>query len=189
MYIYQAIDMNQSMVGMDFGRDVAYCNQVWICILAFCYFTVHMQQRLIDSHPLKAAKRTYLFLEFLAGTLVWRLPSNEIWREVFLTNLGRAYLPLENGRETKTKIVFHLQNMQWNKVEFISPFHMTWFFRFFLHDLWKESMRPRMILVFLPHKGWYKIMQCGTNLRTCVLRCVSFYLPNPYLQQGKLPIC
>lgn len=38
MYIYQAIDMNQSMAGMDFGRDAAYCNQVWICILPFCYF-------------------------------------------------------------------------------------------------------------------------------------------------------
>ena len=123
MYIYQAIDMNQSMVGMDFGRDVAYCNQVWICILAFCYFTVHMQQRLIDSHPLKAAKRTYLFLEFLAGTLVWRLPSHEIWREVFLTNLGRAYLPLETEEKPKQKLFFIYKTC--NKTRLSSLVHST----------------------------------------------------------------
>ncbi len=33
MYIYQAIDMNQSMAGMDFARDDAYPNRVRKCIL------------------------------------------------------------------------------------------------------------------------------------------------------------
>lgn len=188
MYIYQAIDMNQSMAGMDFGRDVAYCNRVWICILDFCYFcTPYAKGAEIDSTFFRGYSEDLLNLPkhkfptqitiLLALHFKFKNHLAIIPLYVCIKAFLKSTYPSKGIRNNNSCFSIYYTR---NGTKLSSLVHSTWHGSFdYLHKLWKDNMRLCMTAMFCFVRVDVKTTQWSTKLQACVLWCVSFCLPNP----------